>query len=198
MLGVEVRYLLDGEEVENTFGVSGLTTYDTTNAQIVVDNLLESWLTNILPLLSPLTQLIEVYAKDLSVHDSWEVSAPTTAAHYGALGGETHPNNVTVAISCRTGFTGRSNRGRMFLPGMTINSVYQNTIDDDWASAILAGFAATSAAVKATAAEGVMGVISRYHNKLLRPVATFKGYNNFMIADDTPDSMRRRLPGRGR
>lgn len=44
--------------------------------------------------------------------------ADTTVNEAGTITGDTSPPNVAVLVQKRTGLAGRSNRGRMFLPGL--------------------------------------------------------------------------------
>lgn len=198
MLAVEVRMLLDGQEVENTFGVSGLAVYTPAACQLVVTAIRDYWITDMLPLQSNLTELVEVYGADLSSASGFEVQSSPSLPAFGTYAGTKPPNNVTVAVSLRTAKRGRSFRGRNFWVGMTMNAIVDNDINEAWKTQVTAAYVGLFAAVKAVDGEAQVGVLSRRANKALRPQIVFEPYISAVIVDDAPDSQRRRLPKRGR
>jgi len=116
-----------------------------------------------------------------------------TNAGTGTGSGASLPSNVTLCVTLRTGFTGRSARGRFYsMPAA--------------ASALLAAseFTATYTAAMdtllnnfATAAQSVswtMVIVSRYSNGLPRTTALTHPVTSIQVRNGLSDSMRSRLP----
>lgn len=98
--------------------------------------------------------------------------------------------NVTETISWRTGFAGRKYRGRIYIPGVA--QAFAN--QDDRATSPLVALLTTAATQLilgvATAGPYELAVFHKFDN-------TYTAITQFVI-EAILDSMRRRLPGRGR
>lgn len=193
---VEMRYTWDGEEVENTLyfqlqapiGVGGLV--------LLTGNLYTWWDANIRPLQSASVQLREIYARSMAgliaPEYTWTTNLPASGENIEA----SLPNNVSLAISFRTGLTGRSSRGRNYIIGLTEPMVAQNTVTPGVVSAYVAAYS------QLTPAGGIFEdiswvVYSQYSGGVLRPTGQAVAVLSVVVVDDTVDSQRRRLPGRG-
>jgi len=139
--------------------------------------------------------LKEVQAQDVSVEDGPFNSLVVLAA--GGLNERVLPDNVTLAVSFRSGFTGRSRRGRLFHVGLTESqvtgdrlaaSVQANltTVYNEWFNSIVADMPTVEHVI-----------VSYCHNGAWRTDALVTPVTALSI-DDTTDSMRKRLLGRGR
>lgn len=97
------------------------------------------------------------------------------------------PNNVAVAVTLRTGLTGRRKRGRVFLGGLNVNQVINDAVPSTMQSVINTLFAhlisLTVSSVFDLAVASILNLTSE----------VITGYT----LNTTSDSMRRRLPGRG-
>lgn len=113
----------------------------------------------------------------------------------GTLGGTALPLNVSICVTLRTGFRGRSFRGRTYLPSRTTTD--QNTPSSINGTQISNILTAVSWLLDAAHTAGALwSVVSHYTNKLPRPTAVVTPVDAISI--DTPfDSSRRRLIGRG-
>lgn len=121
-------------------------------------------------------------------------AAPTV----GAVAGTFMPNNVTVAISLRTGLSGRSFRGRVYHCGLASSYILNNSIQPSLLPNILTGYRNLILPAGNVPTAGFeLVVLSYYANKAVRaaPVPTPV---TAMQSDGILDSQRRRLPGRGR
>ncbi len=98
------------------------------------------------------------------------------------------PGNVTHTASFRTPLTGRKYRGRVFLPGMT--DTMTNDIDTVTSGRLIAAAAWVAQWMFNLPSGWVLGVASQVTG-VTTPVAT-------IVFENILDSMRRRLPGRGR
>lgn len=122
-------------------------------------------------------------------------SSLDTSATSGGVSGAL-PGNVTIACARRSGLTGRSQRGRVFVGGIPSGARdTDNTISTTLAAAIEAVFTAIDAAAAVVDWTGV--IVSRVQGGV--PLAPAVAYTiaEWVIVDRVLDSMRRRLPGRG-
>jgi len=154
------------------------------------------WTTTIVPLLNEQYTAIFARARDLTTQFGFssEVSLGATA---GGVTGESAPNNCTMAVSFRTAFVGRSNRGRNYVPVLTNSQVTDNTIDAGFATDIVNGYALLIAGGGATPAGWTWVVVSRFNAGLPRVAGVFNEIFTVLTTDLIVDSQRRRLPGRG-
>jgi hypothetical protein len=77
-------------------------------------------------------------ARDLSVQDSFVVSVAAIPPITGSLQTPVLPANVTVAVSLRTPFAGRSFRGRTYWIGLSEGAVTGDFVNSNTAQNILA------------------------------------------------------------
>lgn len=106
------------------------------------------------------------------------------------------PLNVTVATTFITGLRGRSYRGRAYWIGITEDMTNYNNLTTDATVAIEAAYAALQALVIGTE-EADLAIVSRVSDKTPRTVGVATQVIQ-VKTDNVLDSMRRRLPGRGR
>jgi hypothetical protein len=159
--------------------------------------MLDNWSAHVMPLLNPLVRL------DSSVAVSWD----TDASPYDVLvppgpvvGGQVGPceaNNVAFCLSIRTALRGRSFRGRIYLPGISTNILE----DTNHVSTTFAGTAQEQVyeAYVSLAPEGFTPVVASFRfGRVPRAAGVGTPVINVIATDTVLDSMRRRLPGRGR
>lgn len=123
----------------------------------------------------------------------------TNDANSGQAGGSlvvSDPNNVTLAISFRSGMTGRSFRGRNYLPGIPGSAISDNRVSSILAN-LFAGAYEILMGEDAIATGFTWGVISRRTGGALRAAGIVTPITQVVIVDTVVDSQRRRLPGRG-
>jgi len=111
----------------------------------------------------------------------------------GALSGSALPNNVTFCLSLRTGLTGRSARGRFYVPPydaskLSAANVVSSTFRDQWISILL------QLGLDAAAAGWTWGVLSRRHAGVVLAEAVLRPIVDVIAVDDFVDHQDRRLP----
>jgi hypothetical protein len=155
------------------------------------------WDDNVQAIVATNVVMREVYVKSIAVANGPEAtySAPFPLA--GLLAGDSLPNNVSIAVSLRSGLTGRSARGRWFWYGITEGQVDANTMN-------VAAISIIDAAIT-NLREDIIGlgfqwvIVSYVANGAPRPGGpVYFIVTTITIVDSTVDSQRRRLPGRGR
>lgn len=193
---VNVRGRLDGQRCENTLY---FTAVDGPFTPSLLANLAETikdtWAAELQPLKSSTCTMVEVFAFDLSTEGSFGYTAVPTTPISGEAGAAPLPNNVSLAVSFRSAFRGRSGRGRNYWYGLVEDQFAGNNATGAIQTAILAGYDTLFAAALG---EGYVHVVaSRFHDNLPRAVGVTFPVNAVVITDSVLDSQRRRLPGRG-
>lgn len=135
-------------------------------------------------------------ARDLSVQDSFVVSVAAIPPIQGDLPNPVLPANVTLAISLRTPFAGRSFRGRTYWIGLAEASVQGDFVNPSTAQAILAAVRQLVEDVPQPL-NAQLAVVSRYHNGAPRGVGIATPVTSVTLVDSRVDTQRRRLVGVG-
>jgi hypothetical protein len=105
---------------------------------------------------------------------------------------EALPAQNTIALSWRTGFTGRSKRGRTFHVGLSEASVEGSFILTTPALATLAAYENLITLLQAAGYD--LGVLSYVTAGAPRVTPLFTAYNSVIFADTIVDSMDSRKP----
>lgn len=181
----------DGIPVSNTFHVEKSTGYSQVDLDALSSDLDAFVAATMVDLMAAGTVYNQVEVRGLSSEIDL-ISVNNTSAGAQGVGGSPLPNNVTKAITLRTGFTGRSARGRWFqlaMDGTQIadtNTVLQVTVDN-----IIDMLELLVDLIEALGWIAV--VVSRWNNGAKRPVALTTPITSFGVSDLTLDSMRSRL-----
>jgi hypothetical protein len=106
--------------------------------------------------------------------------------------GDASPSSAAVVLSKKSGATGRSFNGRLFMPGIGENSINHDTIGTSWITTL------TTVANAILLFRGAAGVSQTWEaavaSKKLLVLVPFLT----MVINNIIDSQRRRLTGRGR
>jgi hypothetical protein len=193
---VEIVQSLDGQIIENTlyFQASATLTFELMGelATAIVD----WWTTEMAPGLSESLTLTSVVVTDLTTNTSPAILIPVVPAVPGEGTSPALPNNVTLCISFRTQFRGRSARGRNYISGLQENQVILSHFDAGVADFFTAAYQQLQGAGDFVA--GLQWVVlSRFTNGDERTTALARPITAVTVVDNNVDSQRRRLPGRG-
>lgn len=193
---VELRATKEGQFVENRFHVNCFhtpTTTDLANIGSVVTTIaLGDWL----PLLPSNLALREIVLTSLQTENDIQLIGPFEAGTVGTASGDPLPNNNSLCISLRSGFTGRSARGRLYWMGLTESQVTQSSVNSTPAEDIRA--AVDSIRTTLDTNSYALTIVSYFTNgdpRVGGPV--YFEVNACTLVDTVIDSQRRRLPGRG-
>lgn len=172
------------------------------NLTSLVNGLGSAWGAGPASLLSSDVTFKYVIGRDMTISTGFEavfdsVDIPGTA-------GDAMPNNVALCFSLRTGLAGRANRGRIFIGGIPRSAVVENSVS-------AAGFADDMIiALNGLVGPGIVSggwTLGVAHRRAVvtpgePPVWLTPGVINpvlnFTLVDDTVDTQKRRLPGRGK
>jgi hypothetical protein len=188
--------VLDEQEIINTLHIRATGGWNgTTLAALAVTQ--AAWYTaHVVTLMGPLYTYAHTTCTDQAVDGGAQAIDNSLAGATGGFSGNTLPNNCAFCVSFRTARTGRSNRGRNYVPALPEQQVARpNHMSLTYVSAIVAAY--QQLLIPSTAG-GEWVVVSRQHNKVVLSVANVEPITSVLAVDDTIDSQRRRLPGRGR
>jgi hypothetical protein len=193
---VQFRQSYAGERTMNRIHVDVLTTPTTTIINGVLSELADWWTGNVQANISNTLALREVYGKSLETQPGPEATFSAGLPASGALFDDPMPNNVSLAVSLRSGSTGRSARGRWFWQGFTTNQITGSVVDSGIGSTIDAAMTALRSAIVDLGYRWV--IVSYTEDNAPRPGGpVYFQVNDILLVDNVVDSQRRRLPGRG-
>lgn len=131
---------------------------------------------------------------DLSAADGVQASSSTPQA--GGSTSEAAPNNVAACVSFRSGFAGRSFRGRNYVPGIPNDQITLNTMDSGFMATLLTTYGLLIG--PGTFLAGWQwGVVSRRSGGAARPFGIISPINSVVFSTPYVRSMRSREIGHG-
>lgn len=190
---VEILGMQDGQSCEMTIGAQHTGAYILSDL-VDLAGAVDGWFNaDFLSLIGTGAFYEGVTVRGLDSEDDirYDLSEPLE----GTNGGAALPANVAVCATKRTGFTGRSNRGRMYAWGVPEGAqLDQRHLTSTFVGAYNTSFDQLLTAIVAASFEPV--VISYYHNGAARTTAQVRGITALELNDNRLDTQRRRL-GRG-
>lgn len=200
---VEMRMVLDAQQVENTLWFNFETPPSTTSLATLGAEMLDWWITFYRPLTSTETTLAEIVCTDMSSATGPQVTTTAPVITAGTLSAPVLPSNATLTVSFRTNARGRSFRGRNYIVGLTEEVNTGNTVNTGYVTNVINAYEALLSG-GGVLSDGVWSVVSRYSgvdadgDPIPRLAGVTTGIVAVVVVDRTIDSQRRRLPGRGK
>jgi hypothetical protein len=142
--------------------------------------------------------LNRIRIKALDAKDSPMEDYALPIARPGAYLQNALPLNVTFAIKLGSTQAGRSQRGRIFIPGVALNFISGQVMGTSLADAFVTELNALKSAISAHSTSWQLGVVSYRADKAWRTEGQFTPVSTIVYTDLNLDSQRRRLTGRGR
>lgn len=201
---VELRMLMDDQQVENTLTFRLGATLTPSNLLTLCNDLEAWWIANYAPQTNAQNSLVEIVATDLTTATGPSISVSPVGGDPGGGSGDFLPMNASLAISFRTASRGRSFRGRNYFVGLSEGQVTGNTVDLAVVAALQDAYELLLPVGGIFTDDWIWVVTSRFSGVDVdgRPIPRAAGLTtpitNVVIVDRTIDSARRRLPGRGR
>jgi hypothetical protein len=193
-----LQYRQDGQELRNILHFSAAVGILPIGSAGLADALEIWWRANLKPLQSTAIALNAILVQDLGPDAPPAHLRVVTAPVTGTLAGASLPNSVTIAMSLRTAFAGRSFRGRIYHPGMPSSQVTGNNVNAATLTSLLVAYRELinpSGGFWTNAKQ--LGVLSYYSGGAVRETPVFTPVTE-VLSDGIIDNQRRRLPGRGR
>lgn len=187
---VEVLGNQAGQPCEWTCAAQHGTSYTLANL-VTLAGIFDGWYNvNMLPILPSAVTYEGITVRGLSSQDDlrYDLSEPLPGEDAaGAL-----PAQVAVCVTKRTGFTGRSQRGRLYVWGIPDDDLLdERHINSALVTAYQDAFDALLAAMSGSG--WGLGVLSYQHNLLPRTTAQFLLIDHFQVRDNRLDTQRHRL-----
>lgn len=200
---VEARMLLDSQQCENTTYWTRGAPWDVSTLTALNNAMLAWWSDFYAPLVGAPVGLTEIACTSLESATAPQVTLPPAVAANGEIAEETLPNNVSITVSFRTALRGRAHRGRNYIVGLTQPQVNGNTLAAGVSTSIVDAYLALLDVAADLSAHWVVasrfsGIDPTTHKPIPRVTGITTPINAVVIVDQTVDSQRRRLPGRGR
>lgn len=181
-----------GDDAANVFHVQDDDELFATYARcLVCANVIETWATTWWDAIASSAwslDLITVRAMNMEE----DVVATKVSAATGAVVQDALPSQVTLAISFRTGMTGRSNMGRLFHVGLRQNQTSGSYLDPGEVTAIIECYIELRDAL--AAAQFQLVIASFQEDGILKDPATVRAVTDIILTDTILDSQDRRTP----
>lgn len=187
-----INYTCAGKAIVNVLNFTRVAGYEQDDIDALAALVDDSVGNHFLPLMHQDCSYINTHVRGLeSILDLEAVNGDS--AGVGALTGQKMPNEVSFAISLRTGLTGRSARGRMFVPTVAASQLLDSNhittaVADDWVDALEA------VNVAALVSEWQLVVVSRFTLGAPRAVGVVNPVVTILYTDTLLDSQRNRKP----
>ena len=201
---VESVYMLDGQIVENTVYMTSVDPPTITTLAEMIEFVNLTIREQLIPSLVSAIQLLRVVGTLIDVLDGLVYVSTTSLPLSGGDTSAPLPSNTTVCCSLRTDHSGRSFRGRNYIPGMPDAAVTFNTVSVDFRNNVNHYFdvlrsGASELGWHHTVVSRFSGFTIVSGKKVPTPRVTgiATPVVNTLFVDNTIDSQRRRLPGRG-
>ena len=197
VIQLNCRYLWDSQECQNTlyaYFAGGWTYNDMYDTAAYLGNYIHN---SFLPLQNYTLQLTGVVAQRLQYPTDLQASWVPSSTAIGGVGQDPAPNSVSIAVSLKTGYSGRSYHGRNYWMGLCDSQTIGNKVHPTVISNILAAYNGLIAGFLGDLAFPLV-VYSRIGEGQPRTLGLASAITVATVANDIIDSQRRRLPGRGR
>lgn len=199
--------ILDADVAENTFGVQNSGSWDATQLGalgVAFNTWNDTAVSGAAPYQNRVTQttLVQTQCRDLTTQTSPVVITPYTGAH-GAGTDTSGPlnNGLTKAFTARSGLSGRSQRGRIFVVGIGVGELVSgdpNLLSPAFLDEYVRQLDGLITQVHAANASWTLSVISRFHNNAPRSIGVTTPITSWGYANQYVDFQRRRAPGHAR
>lgn len=193
----ELRFIKEAQRIENTLYFTGSAQPDSVLAGQLATALVTWWTNNIRLFVSSDMTLTEVFITDISSQEGFTLSHVVSPPLAGTAIGESLPSNVALCISFRTAFRGRSGRGRNYVAGCTEANCAGSFFSTAYVNAMVSAYGLLMGAGNFVPGLG-WTIVTRHFNGQPRPIGLSRTVTAVLSVNNSCDSQRRRLPGRGR
>lgn len=188
-----INYILNSKPVANILHVTTMLGMTDSEMDDIANSIGNVWGASAMPSLNIQLVLQSVTLTDISIADGRQVTNLLAAPIPGGQGGDAVPNNVAGMITLRTGFTGRSKRGRLFIPGLAESNVSNNTPAPTVMADIVTALELVNAGIDAILPGAYLSIVSFFNAGVARPNGMTFPITSFE-ARTKLGTQRRRLP----
>jgi hypothetical protein len=193
---IEIRLTASSQYVENVLYFNRTAPQQFAEIRTLADRMADWWYNVVAPLQRDTTVMRYVYATDISAPDGYTYPSYKRANQIGGVsGGETLPNNVSLCLSFRTNFRGRSRRGRNYAIGLGTTHVTNDYVDQTVVNNWTAAYAALLPGGAWDPTPYRWCVVSRWADHQLRDFGLKSSVQSVYAVSRRVASARKRLPG---
>lgn len=189
---VSVEGTLAGQLWVLTLTVGKSVAVNQADVQNAADDIFDWFNTEMIPALTTATLWNKVVARTMANQTDLPITITTSGS--GSQAVPSLPNNVALVTTFRTNMAGRSGRGRSYLMGLANNSGTSVSPAAGTLTAIDAAYTAMNTYLSPHAL--FHAVVSLFSNNAPRVAGLVNAVSSYTV-DDSYDSQRRRLKGRG-
>lgn len=193
---VEVRGTNLGQRTANTFYYAREGAATESEATLIADTVALEVLSQWGAQLPTSWTGVEVFVRDLAVEIAVQATSGLIAGMLGTVVGQPAASLITLAIARRSGFTGRSARGRIFWQAFSEAQLDGNLVGSGEAAAILLMIKNLDLAVQGAGAFTPV-IVSRYNGGVKRPTGIALPIAQWLLNDTEQDTRRSRKPKGG-
>lgn len=200
LVQLEIIALLDDQEYTNVCFYLCTAEPSSTELETLAASWYDRYLTSLIPFHTSTFLLVAAKATYLGDASRPEQTFVPTSAAEGTETGLPLPNNAAICLSKLTTGTPTIKRGRLYMSGFAQDELISpNTWDETFVSNIVSSWGDVLTFMNSLGTPaGNMVVVSGYRNDALPADVVTGEWNAVVARDRIVDSMRRRLPGRGR
>lgn len=190
-LRITLEYTLNGKVVVNVYYAIKSTPIVTVDLTNVATAVLQWWRTFLKGGLSQDIALTKIRVQDVSVPDGGYIEQVVTSNNTGSVASQAMPNNVALVVSLQSGLSGRSRRGRTYVPGLPENEVSGSYVGQTFLQGFIDAYVELATALQLQLCS--LAIVSFYGNGAPRAVPQITLVTR-VAANTRIDTQRRRLP----
>lgn len=150
------------------------------------------------PILSIEYKYLRTEAQDISAEGMPAFTNVVGTGTEGGVASGSSPGGTCIAMSFRSGYGGRSYRGRNFISGIPLAEMDGNQISSTFGAALIAAYEALMPDyVFDDLPDALHTIVSRFHLGAPRVAGLASPVLTYLLTNLDVDSQRRRLTGRG-
>lgn len=191
---VRMVFATPGGQAQNVFHIEKTSDWLAEDLDDLAQGFESSWGANLSPFVGSDITLVEVIATDMS-----SANGPSVASAANITGTNSQlslPSNATAVVSFRTGLRGRSYRGRLYHVGLRRDMVSGDTIVPVQVTGLRTQYQEFFGDVLTLIPNTTHVVVSRCEDGVWRTNGVTTPVLDYLV-ENTVDSQRRRLKGRG-
>ena len=190
---IQARYSQNAQPIQMTFHAEFLAPYVEADLIALANTMDFLFGTTFLPIQTLDCSYVQTAVRGLNSINDFEVFDASNAGPGGlAIAG--YPNQVTLAVSRRSRFTGRSSRGRVYWIGLAQDQLDTNENFVLPGTSTAVGSAVNGIALGISGAGWVPVIVSRWSEGVKRPAGVTFPWVTTVVTDDRVDSRRDRMP----
>lgn len=188
---IEIKCRKNGAPVINVVWCTVDVSIDLATLANIAGAVVTWWVAHIKPQTTSSMSLEEVVCTQWDVAEGLqhvEIVSPPSA---GTGGADDTPSNVAAVVTFYTGYTGRSNRGRVYMGGLDVTDTTGNTLGTAYVVAMISAWNAFKTALEGEGATHV--VASFYADNAPRVTGQARAITDYGM-NNVVDTQRRRIP----